>query len=56
MSLADIAIFPFIRQFAAVDNHWFEDTDYNKLKCWLQQLLNSTLFTRVMVKYPTFTD
>jgi glutathione S-transferase len=56
ISLADIAIFPFIRQFAAVDNHWFEATDYNKLKCWLQQLLDSALFTRVMVKYPTFTD
>jgi glutathione S-transferase len=56
ISLADIAIFPFIRQFAAVDNHWFEATGYNKLKCWLQQLLDSALFTRVMVKYPTFTD
>lgn len=56
ISLADIAIFPFIRQFAAVDNHWFEAADYTKLKCWLQQLLDSTLFKRVMVKYPTFTD
>lgn len=56
ISLADIAIFPFIRQFAAVDNRWFESTDYIKLKSWLQHLVESELFTRVMVKYPTYTD
>jgi glutathione S-transferase len=56
ISLADIAIFPFIRQFAAVDNSWFESTDYIKLKFWLQQLIESVLFKRVMVKYPTYTD
>jgi len=38
-SLADIAIFPFIRQFAAVDPDWFESTDYIQLKSWLQRWL-----------------
>ena len=56
ISLADIAIFPFIRQFVAVDHDWFESTGYIKLKSWLQHLVESDLFTRVMVKYPTYTD
>ena len=34
-SLADVAIFPFIRQFAAVDAVWFEASNYPKLKIWL---------------------
>ena len=56
ISLADIAIFPFIRQFAAVDNSWFESTDYIKLRFWLQHLVESALFQGVMVKHPTFND
>jgi glutathione S-transferase len=56
ISLADIVIFPFIRQFAAVDNLWFESSDYMKLKSWLQHLVESALFERVMAKYPTYTD
>jgi glutathione S-transferase len=50
ISLADIAIFPFIRQFAAVDNAWFESTDYSKLKLWLKHMIESELFRRVMEK------
>lgn len=49
-SLADIAIFPFIRQFAAVDNAWFESTGYSALKAWLQRLVESALFLSVMEK------
>jgi glutathione S-transferase len=56
ISLADIAIFPFIRQFAAVDSDWFESSDYIKLKSWLQRMVESELFQGVMVKYPTYTD
>lgn len=50
ISLADIAIFPFVRQFAAVDNAWFESTDYLKLKIWLKYMVESALFKRVMEK------
>lgn len=50
ISLADIAIFPFVRQFAAVDNTWFESTDYLKLKLWLKHMVESELFRRVMEK------
>jgi len=51
LSLADIAIFPFIRQFASVDRNWFNSTNYINLQDWLQQLLDSELFKSVMIKY-----
>lgn len=51
VSLADIAIFPFIRQFAAVDSVWFESAPYSKLKAWLKALIESTLFVSVMEKH-----
>ena len=53
-SLADIAIFPFIRQFAAVNGNWFELSSYKNLKDWLNQHINSSLFTFVMNKYPAW--
>ncbi|WP_363317841.1 glutathione S-transferase [uncultured Amphritea sp.] len=48
--LADIAIFPFIRQFAHVDREWFYNAPYPALQSWLDQHLNSELFIRVMQK------
>lgn len=53
---ADIAIFPFIRQFAAVDPVWFESACYPRLKLWLQYFIESELFQRIMVKYPTYIE
>jgi glutathione S-transferase len=55
-SLADIAIFPFIRQFVAVDSAWFADSPYPKLRAWLDFWLNSALFEGVMQKYPTYQE
>jgi len=52
ISLADIAIFPFIRQFASVDKIWFEQSPYPKLRAWLNRQTSSTLFTDIMYKYP----
>ena len=52
LSLADMAIFPFIRQFANVDSHWFAQANYPKLQRWLQSLLDSELFIGVMEKVP----
>ena len=51
-SFADIAIFPFIRQFAAVDNLWFQAANYPKLQVWLKRLVDSDLFISVMQKQP----
>ena len=56
MSLADIAIFPFIRQFAAVDIAWFESAPYPKLCVWLKALSTSALFENIMKKQPTYIE
>jgi glutathione S-transferase len=50
-SLADAAILPFIRQFAGVDNAWFQASAYQALNYWLTALLKSGLFLSVMAKY-----
>lgn len=50
-ALADAAILPFIRQFAAVDSDWFESSPYPAVKQWLNSFLTSTLFDVVMAKY-----
>ena len=52
ISLADMAVLPFIRQFAHVDKDWFYQTDYTKLKKWLDFLLSEKLFSDVLKKYP----
>ena len=55
-SMADVAIFPFIRQFAAVDAAWFAGSEYVKLRSWLDGWLESALFTQVMQKFATYTQ
>jgi len=52
ITIADIAIFPFIRQFAFVDKAWFDNSPYQHLQRWLDYLLNMKLFTDIMQKYP----
>jgi len=53
-SFADIAIFPFVRQFTAVDAVWFDGVDYPKLRVWLNTMADSALFASIMEKYPTY--
>ncbi|WOJ94854.1 glutathione S-transferase [Congregibacter variabilis] len=55
LGFADVAIFPFIRQFAMVDRPWFDQTPYSQLRRWLDDLLGSELFTSVMHKHPKWT-
>jgi glutathione S-transferase len=50
-SLADIAIFPFIRQFAHTDMDWFNAQDLLALQAWLEGHKQSPLFNGVMKKY-----
>lgn len=52
ITLADLAIFPFIRQFAHVDKKWFDDSEYPALIQWLDRWLSSDLFKSIMRKYP----
>jgi len=49
-SLADVALMPFVRQFAHVDREWFAQTPHVRLQDWLQRFLESDLFTGVMKK------
>ncbi len=56
LTIADIAIFPFIRQFAMVDKNWFDSAPFPHLKKWLDFHLESPLFLGVMQKYPTWQD
>ena len=50
LSLADVALLPFVRQFAHVDREWFAQTPYVRLQAWLQRFLESNLFTSIMKK------
>lgn len=50
-SVADIAIFPFVRQFAMVDITWFRTHADACLMNWLDNFLQSALFESVMKKF-----
>jgi glutathione S-transferase len=50
-TIADIAIMPFIRQFAGVEPRWFEHCEYAGVRRWLNQQIESDLFKAVMRKY-----
>jgi glutathione S-transferase len=51
----DIAIFPFVRQFAGVDPAWFEAHAPQTLQNWLERLVSSDLFARAMIRRPIWT-
>lgn len=55
-SFADLAILPFIRQFAFVDIHWFRQSKYKNLQRWLFEFIESELFNSIMNKYPAWLD
>jgi len=48
--LADVAVFPFVRQFAGVDALWFEQADLPGVQRWLGHWLASPVFKAVMAK------
>ena len=50
ISLADAAIFPFVRQFSLVDEDWFLNSKYQELKKWLNDFKNTEMFQEVMKK------
>lgn len=55
MGLVDVAVFPFVRQFAMVDYDWFARSPYPALGQWLERWLQMPLFLGVMHKYPRWT-
>lgn len=52
ISLADMAIAPFVRQFANVDRDWFDAENWPHLLGWLERFLASELFLSIMDKHP----
>ena len=51
-TLADMAILPFIRQFANTDRAWFDAQGLGPLTKWLDDFLGSDRFQNIMTKYP----
>ena len=55
-SLADIALVPFIRQFARIERQWYLQSPYPRVRQWLNSYLQSPVFTKVMAKHPLWVD
>jgi glutathione S-transferase len=55
-ALTDIALLPFIRQFAAIDPAWFTAQPLPRLQGWLEGLLASDLFAAVMPKFAPWAE
>lgn len=55
-ALADMAIAPFVRQFAAIDTAWWSAQPWPHLQAWLAQWQASTLLASVMHKLPAWVD
>ncbi len=52
IGLVDVALFPFIRQFAATDQEWFDTQTLPSLQHWLATMVASPRFAHVMQKRP----
>ncbi len=53
-TLADLAIFPFVRQFAHVDRDWFYALPLPNLQAWLKKHIESDTFNTIMIKFETW--
>ena len=53
-SLADMAVLPFVRQFAHTDAAWFAAQAWPRLRAWLAQFEASALYLGVMQKHPVW--
>lgn len=49
-AFTDIALMPFVRQFAAVDRSWFDAQPVPQVHRWLADLIASPLFDRAMIR------
>lgn len=54
VSIADVAIFPFVRQFSRADPDWFATTPYQALRRWLDWWEASSWYRRIMAKIPVW--
>lgn len=53
---ADIAIFPFVRQFAHIDHAWFDAQPWPHVILWLDDLLRRTNFRKATTRPPVWED
>lgn len=53
-SLVDLALMPFIRQFARVERQWYLQSPYPKLRQWLNQYLQSRARSRTFFERQLF--
>ncbi len=53
--LPDVALFPFVRQFAGVDPQWWAQAPYPRLRRWLAEWTDSGLFEAAMRKFHRWT-
>src|SRR5690554_721839 len=51
VSIADISVMPFVRQFAHVDQEVFYSLPYPHLQQWLREWLESSVFQQAMIKF-----
>lgn len=51
--LADVALLPFVRQFALVEPAWFEAQTLPALQTWLKTQLDEALFAAAMLRPPS---
>ncbi|SUD91332.1 glutathione S-transferase [Psychrobacter phenylpyruvicus] len=56
VTVADIGIMPFVRQFAHVDREVFYNLPYPNLQRWLQHWLNHPFFLQVMTKFKPWAE
>lgn len=54
VSIADVAILPFVRQFSRTDEGWFSATPYEAVRRWLAWWETAPPFLRVMAKIPVW--
>lgn len=55
-SMADAATMPFVRQFAAVDQVWFDTQNIAAVQAWLTRQIESDLFRQIMVQHAPWRD
>ena len=53
-TLADMAVLPFVRQFANSDKAWFDSQSWSNLSQWLERFLASERLKSIMTKYPVW--
>ena len=51
MTLVDLALLPFVRQYAFIDKPWFDKQEWNNVNRWLNLFLNSKSFKKIQQKH-----